>query len=164
MTADEVDDFTGLWVFEEAVDGEVTALGVFFRGGEGDGFWATSVFVGAIGAGGGDFDVVAVVADDGDAEVRADFVGVGEKLEDFRGSGGGGDVEVLGFEVEDLIADAASGEIRDEAGFAKLAGEISGGLAGGQDDRLRIWEPRNTRNPRILNRDFWEWEEGRPVP
>lgn len=75
-----IDDFTGDWVFEEAVDGEVAAVGVFLGGGESDGMGAASIFVGAIGAEGGDLDVVALELYDDDAEVGADFVGAGEKF------------------------------------------------------------------------------------
>ena len=129
--ADEVDDFATFGVFEESVDRKITALGIFFRGRKSHGFWATAVFVRAIGAEGGDLGVVTLVADDDDAEVGADLVAFRKKFEDLGRGGGGGDVVVLGFEAEDFVAHAAAGEIRDVARLTQLAGEFSGGLAWG---------------------------------
>jgi hypothetical protein len=43
----------------------------------------------------------------------------------------GGDVEIFGREVEEEIADAASGEVRFMAGGAKLEDDAFGGELGG---------------------------------
>lgn len=45
LAAYEVDDFVGEGVLEEAVDGEVAALGVFFRGRKFDGFGSAAIGV-----------------------------------------------------------------------------------------------------------------------
>lgn len=116
---DVVDDFAGGGIFEESVDSEVAPVCVFLWGGEGDGVGATSISVGAVGAEGGDLDVMALVFHDDDAEVSADFIGAGEELEDFCRGGGGGDIVVLGLEVEEFVAHTAAGEVGGMAGFGE---------------------------------------------
>lgn len=139
--ADVVDDLGGRgvggWcgggegVFEEAVDGEVATEGVFFGGGEADLVGAAAVGVGAVGAEGGDFDLVAAVTDENDAEGGADGLGVAEEFADVGGGGGGGDVVVFGGEVEKGIADAAAGEVGGVVGVAEAAEDVESGFAVG---------------------------------
>ena len=105
---DVVDDLVGLGVVEEAVDGEVAAGGVACGVGfELDGLGVAAVEVGAVGTEGGDFDAVP----EDDAEVGADEFGAGEEGCEFGGLGVGGDVEILGLPVEEVIADAAADQI-----------------------------------------------------
>lgn len=105
---DEVDDLVGLGVVEEAVDGEVAAGGV--AGGVGfelDRLGMAAVEVGAIGTECRDFDAVP----EDDAEVGADELSAGEEGSEFGGLGVGGDVEILGLAVEEVIADAAADQV-----------------------------------------------------
>ena len=117
--ADEVDEVTGERVEEHAIDGEVAALGVGFRGGEDDVVRAAAVEVGAVGAEGGDFEEVAVEVDDDDAEVSADELGAGEEGEDLVRGGAGGDVVVVGLAAEEFVADAAACEVGGVAGVGE---------------------------------------------
>lgn len=100
-------------VEQHAVDGEVAAEDIFLRiGGEADGVGAASVGVGSVMAEGGylDGDVV-FIADQDYAEVGADCEGLREEGLDDVGGGAGGYVEIFGGEVEEEVADAASGEV-----------------------------------------------------
>ncbi len=97
--ADVVDDFAGFRHFKQSVDGEVPPPRVFLRRRERHRFRAAAVAVAAIGAEGGDLDVMAAVFGDHHAEVRAHFVGTGKKAEHFGRHGGGGDVVVFRFVV-----------------------------------------------------------------
>ena len=54
--------------------------------------------------------MMAAVFGDHDAEVRADFVRAGKKIDHLRWHGGGGDVVVLRFVAEQAVAHAAAGE------------------------------------------------------
>lgn len=130
--ADEVDEVTGERVEEHAIDGEVAALGVGFRGGEDDVVRAAAVEVGAVGAERGDFEEVAVEVDDDDAEVSADELGAGEELEDLVRGGAGGDVVVVGLAAEEFVADAAAGEVGGVACVGEPPGEVGGGGAEAQ--------------------------------
>ena len=122
-------------VEEHAVDGEVAAEDVFAGvGGEADGVGAAAVGVGSVVAEGGDFGGDGVVfplvwfADEDYAEVSAYGEGllVGEEVEDDVGRGAGGYVEVLGFETEEDVADAAPGEECLVASGAKNRDDGSG--------------------------------------
>lgn len=125
---DVVDDFAGEGILKEAVDGEVAALGVFLGRGEFNGFGAATVFVGAIGAEGGDLDHFVIAFHDDDAEVCADGIGSFEKGLDLGGSGGGGEVVVLGFLAEELVADGTTGKVDDMTSLAQDAGGFDGEL------------------------------------
>ena len=106
-------------VEEHAVDGEVAAKDVFAGvGREADGVGAAAVGVGSVVTEGGDLSGDGVVfsvvwfADEDYAEVGAYGEGffVGEEVEDDVGRGAGGYVVVLGFDAEEDVAYAASGE------------------------------------------------------
>ena len=130
--ADEIDDVAGERVEEHAVDGEVAAFGVGFRGGEDDVVWAAAVEVGTVGAERGDFEEVAVEVDDDDAEVCADELGAREEGEDLVRGGAGGDVVVVGLAAEEFVADAAAGEVGGVAGVGEPFCQIGGGAAEAQ--------------------------------
>lgn len=130
--ADEVDEVTGERVEEHAIDGEVAALGVGFRGGEDDVVRAAAVEVGAVGAEGGDFEEVAVEVDDDDAEVSADELGAGEEGEDLVRGGAGGDVVVVGLAAEEFVADAAACEVGGVACVGEPPCQVGGGGAEAQ--------------------------------
>ena len=101
LAVDVVDERAGFGVVEEAVDGEVSALGVLFGCRKGDGFGAAAIAVGAVGAEGCDFDpAFAGGGDDDDAEVGADELAAGEEFGDLSGVCGGGDVVVFGIAIE----------------------------------------------------------------
>jgi hypothetical protein len=72
-----------------------------------------------------------VLRDEDYAEVRTDGEGAWEEGQDYVGMSAGGDVEIFGREVEEEIADAASGEVRFMAGGAKLEDDAFGGELGG---------------------------------
>jgi hypothetical protein len=117
-------DLAGEGVEEHTVDGEVAAEGVFTGRREDDLVGAAAVGVGAVGAEGGDLDaevagVGAGAEDLDDAEADADGDGAAEEALDFVGAGGGGDVEVLGDEAEEFVADAAAGEEGFVAGVGR---------------------------------------------
>jgi len=59
--------------------------------------------------------------------VRTDGEGLGEERDDFAGSCGGGDVEVLGREAQQQVAHASAGEEGLVAGVAQAAGDGEGG-------------------------------------
>ena len=123
-------------VEQHAVDGEVAAEDVFAGvGGEADGVGAAAVGVGSVVAEGGDFGgdgfVLSVVwfTDEDYAEVGAYGEGllVGEEAEDDVWRGTRGYVEVLGFEVEEDVAYAASGEEGLVAGGAQNLDDVACG-------------------------------------
>ena len=109
-SADVVDDFAVRRVFEQAVDGEIAASSVFLGRGEGDALRPPSIAVAAVGAEGGDLDMMAAVSGDDHAEVRADLVGAGKHRGHFRWRGGGGDVVVLGLVAQQAVPHAAAGK------------------------------------------------------
>lgn len=117
-----VDDLAGDGVLEKAVDSEIAALGIFAGRGEGDEFGAAAIAVGAIGAEGGDFDVVTMVFDDDDAEVGADLIAFGKEGEDLGGGGGGGDVVVFWFAIHESITHAAASEEGGVVGIDETLG------------------------------------------
>lgn len=111
-----VDERAGFGVVEEAVDGEVSALGVLFGVGEGDRLRAAAIAIGAVGAEGGDFDpAFAGGGDDDDAEVGTDELAAGEEFGDLSGVGGGGDVVVFGIAIEEEVTDGATGQVGEVA-------------------------------------------------
>ncbi len=119
--------FKGDGVEQHAVDGEVAAEDVFAGvGGEADGVGAAAVAVGSVVAEGGDLGGDACIADEDDAEVRADGEGLWEELlHDVRG-GAGGYVEVLGLVAEQEIADASAGEVGLMARGAQGKDDVAG--------------------------------------
>lgn len=116
LAVDVVDERTGFGVVEEAVDGEVSTFSVLFGCGKRNGFGATAVTVGAVGAEGGDFDpAFAGGGDDDDAEVGADELAAREEFGDLSGVCGGGDVVVFGIAIEQEVTDGATGEVGEVA-------------------------------------------------
>ena len=133
LAADVVDDLFGDGVEEQAVDGEVAALGVVLGGGERDAVGVAAVAVGGVGAERGDFDLAGVAwAEHGDhAERGADGqrAAVAEEVADLVGRGAGGDVVIFGREAEQFVADAAAGPEGFEAGGAELLRDLEGEVA-----------------------------------
>jgi len=109
--ADEVEDFAGVVAHEEAVDGEIAALDVFFGCfGIDDLIGMPAVGVAEVGAEGGDFDLQGILADEDDTELRADIEAVWEEFENFFWSGAGGDVEIGRVAMKEDVAHAAADE------------------------------------------------------
>src|SRR5205823_4529922 len=96
---DEIENAVFEGVEEQAIDREVTAFGVFLRGGELDFGGASAVEVGAVGAEGGDFDDALAQADEDDTEGLPHGLRDAEERADFGGRGIGGDVVVLGLQA-----------------------------------------------------------------
>ena len=154
MAADEVDEFFRHRIVEHAVDREIAAGGVLFRGGKSDHFGSASVEVFVIGSEGGHLEGVGVLHDEDDAEVGADSLGVGEKLLHFGRFGRGGNVIVMGMESEEFVAHAAAGKIGGVAGLLQAAGDVGGGGFGvhaEKEDLTRCsgrWKPQGHRGQR----------------
>lgn len=131
MTTDEVDYFMAFGVEEEAVDGEVAALGVALSGGECDVLGMAAIFVFAVGSEGGHFEFVAVFDDKDDAELDADRDGVGKESLDGFGTGIGGDVVVFWRLTQEHIPYASACKVGGVASFAEAADDVGGsGLHG----------------------------------
>lgn len=124
--ADEVDDLTGEGVFEEAVHGEVPALGVFLGGGEDDGVGVAAVLIDAIGPESGDLDGVAIFFYEDDAEVLADGIASGEEGLDFLWGGGSGEIVILGNASEQAVTHRASCVEDGVSGIAQHGGSAEG--------------------------------------
>ena len=123
-------------------------------GGEGDAVRVAAVAVRGVGAKRGDFDLArGARAEHGDhAERRADRqrAAAAEEVANLVGRGAGGDVVVFRREAEQLIADAAAGPQRFEAGGAELVddfeGEVALGVAEGmQGSGFRVQSCRVNR-------------------
>ena len=113
---------------QHAVDGEVAARYIF-AGVEREthGVRAAAVQVGAVVAEGCDLGGWALLPQHkDDAEVRAHLQGAGEERGDLRRGGIGGDVEVLGLDAEEQIADAAAGEEGRVAGMPQRPDDAAG--------------------------------------
>ncbi|MCW0422840.1 hypothetical protein NB713_000783 [Xanthomonas sacchari] len=72
-----------------------------------------------VGAEGGDLDDLAAVDHVGQAEAAADQATVAEQLLDLLGGGVGGDVEILGLDLDQQVADRAADQVGAEAGLAQ---------------------------------------------
>lgn len=111
--ADEIENFTGVRIHHEAIDGEIAAdrvlAGAAFEMNAGG---AAAVSVIAITAKRGHLDLRTGVADQDDAKVGADRAGAGEQIQDFGGRGVGGNVEILWGTPEQEVANAAADEVR----------------------------------------------------
>ena len=143
LAVDVVEKFVFEGIKKHAVDGEVAPLGIFLRGGEGDGGGAATVEVGAVDAEGGDFKNVVVEAEADDAEGFALGIGgFGEKGLDLVGGGRGGDIDIGIGALEEGIADATSGVDGDVACLDQFLNDLFGlGVTnhdwGGGDLRVR---------------------------
>jgi hypothetical protein len=69
-----------------------------------------AVGIADVGTEGSNFDLEGVLADEYDAELRADIEGGGEELQNFGGSCVGGDVKISGITLEKNVAHAAANE------------------------------------------------------
>lgn len=79
--ADEVEDFAGVVAHEEAVDGEIAALDVLFGCfGVDDLIGMAAVGIAEVGTKGGDLYLEGIVADEDDAELRANIESMRKKL------------------------------------------------------------------------------------
>jgi len=109
--AHKVEDFAGVMAHQEAVDGEIAALDIFFGCFRVDDLIGmAAVRVAEVGAEGGDFDLEGIVADEDDAELRADIEAVGEELQNFGRSCVGGDVVIRGIASKQDVAHTAADE------------------------------------------------------
>ena len=109
--ADKVENFTGVVAHEEAVDGEIAALHIFFRSlGIDDLVGMAAVGIADVRAECGDFDLEGILADEYDAELRADIEGVGEELQNFLRSCVCGDIVIGGIAMEKDVSHAATDE------------------------------------------------------
>jgi hypothetical protein len=96
---------------EEAVDGEITALDIFFGSLRiNDLIGMAAVGVADIRAEGGDFHLERIAADEDDAELCAHIEAVWEKFENFLWSGIGGDVVIGGIAMEKDVAHTTADE------------------------------------------------------
>ena len=129
MATDIVVDFSGRWVLEETVDGEIPAPGIFFCIREGHLFGMPAIEVGSIGAKTRDLELEFAFADENDTEMGAHFVVAREEGGDFSGARGGSDVIVLWLKAEQGVPHAASGEQGLMASLSQAAGDGFGGLA-----------------------------------
>ncbi len=121
--ANEVEDFAGEGIEEEAVDGEVAAGGVSGGGSlEGDAIGPAAVGVGVLAAIGGDFDAI----DEHDAEVGADAEGIGKEGLHLLRRGTRGDVVVGGLAVEQEVADAAADPVSGVSGRTQALHNVAG--------------------------------------
>lgn len=112
LAIDVVDERAGFGIVEEAIDGEVPALGILFGGGERDGLRAAAIAVRAVGAEGGDFDpAFAGGWYDDDSEVGTDELAAREEFGDLSGVCGSGDVVVFGITIEEEVTDGATGQV-----------------------------------------------------
>jgi hypothetical protein len=94
---------------EQAIDGEIAALNVFFGcPGIDDLVGMAAIGVADIGAEGGYFDFEGVLADEDDTELGADVEAVGKQAEYFRGSGIGGDIVIGGLATEKDVSHTAA--------------------------------------------------------
>jgi hypothetical protein len=112
-------------VEHHAVNGEVAAEDVFLGArGKADLGGVAAVAIRDVAAKcsnlGDNFLIVNLVADQHNAEVGPDGEGAREQGEDRIGMGAGGNVEVLGRDAEENVADAAAGEVRLVTGGAQL--------------------------------------------
>lgn len=132
LAADVIEDLISDRIEEHTVDGEVAALGVFFRGAEDDVLGTTAIKVGAFGAEGGDFDIAGPggAVDQNHAEGGPDGAGfpAAEEFLDGLRTGIGGDVVILGDFAEEKIADTASGPEGSVACASKLLDDFEGEL------------------------------------
>lgn len=113
--ANEVQRLVRDRVVEKAVDGEVAPLGVLLRRRERDRRRMAAVDVRVVGAECGDLDLVAVLHDDDDSELRADLDGAREERRDLLRPRAGGHVVVVGRAAHNHVAHAAAGEVGREA-------------------------------------------------
>ncbi len=126
LAADVVDHSVFDRVIEQAIDGEIASLGVFLGGGEADGGWTAAVFIRDIRTERRDFDNAFPLADEDDAESRADSLCVAKQLANALGRGIGGDVVILGIDAEEPVADAAAGEVGNVTALAKALDDGQG--------------------------------------
>ena len=130
LAADVVDDLFGDRVEEQAVDREVAALGVVLGVGERDAVGVAAVAVGGVGAKRGDFDLAgrarAEHRDHAERGADRQRAAAAEEVADLVGRGAGGDVVIFGHEAEQLVAHAAAGPQRFEAGRAQLLDDFQG--------------------------------------
>ena len=117
-TTDEIQDFAGVVAHEEAVDGEVAALDVFFgRVGINDLVGMAAIRVANVGAEGGYFDFEGILADEDDAELCANIEAVGEEPQHFLRGCVGCHVIIRGFAIQKDVADAPA----DKEGLPAVA-------------------------------------------
>lgn len=100
---------------EEAIAGEVAALGIFLGASEADSVGMSAIGICAVLAEGGDFDVKLPLPNKNDPKGCPDLLATREKAEDIVGAGGGGNIVILGRSAHETIADAPSSPVSDES-------------------------------------------------
>ena len=82
----------------------------------------TPVLIGSITAEGGNLEGSALNNDKDDPEMGSDFIGTGKEGDDLVGTGGGGEVVVLWFFTEEMVAHATTGKIDLVPGVSETSG------------------------------------------
>ena len=143
LTLNEVEEFILEGIEKHAVDGEIASFCVFFGCRECDGGGATSIKVGAVEPEGGDFEHVFLHAKSDDAKRLSLRVGgFREERLDLVGRGGGGDIHVRVWPLQNGVADTAAGVDGDVAGLGEGLDNLFGGWVadhgfGSGDRRVR---------------------------
>ena len=146
LAADVIEDFIRERVEHQAVDGEVSALYIFFgRAGVLDAVGMAAIGVANVAAERSDFDLRGAVGDDDDSELRADCEAIGEKLLHAVGRGVGGDVVINRCAAEQNVAHAAAGEIGLMAAIAQDAADVVGELAAVHGVHIEIMREKGGR-------------------
>jgi hypothetical protein len=129
LSADEVEDRAGLGILEHAVDGEVAATGIGLGVGVPNPCGMAAVEHADILAEGRDLEGVSLLANQDDAERRADEDRLGEERLDLVRAGGGGEVIVLRLHAPQAVAHTSAGQQRLVARLAEPAREADGEVA-----------------------------------
>ncbi len=113
LATDVVEDFASVVAHDEAVDGEVTTLDVFFRGfGIDDLIGVAAIGVADIGTEGCDFDFEAFLDEENDAELRANADAMWKDAQHFSWSSVGRNVVIGRLATEKDVAHAAADKER----------------------------------------------------
>src|SRR3990167_4988764 len=136
-----IENALGAGIVIQRIDGEVAALGVVFQAAVNVVAQDAAAFVarrqvavlffiafGVIGAEGGDFDDLAAEVHVHQLETAADYPRVTELGAYLFGRGAGGDVEILGIDIQQQVAHAATDQIGLIAGLLQTF-DHAGGIA-----------------------------------
>jgi hypothetical protein len=129
---------------EEAVDGEIAALDIFFGSlGVDDLVGMAAVGIADVGTEGSNLDLEGVLPEEDDAELRADIEAVWEEFENFRRRGVGGDVVIGGIAMKKDVAHTAADEEGLVSASLKGAANRIGEFAGIHGMIMRLWDEVN---------------------
>jgi hypothetical protein len=118
--AHQVDNSSARRIEVHPADSEVAPARVLLDRAEAHCRGTPPVDIGRVGAEGGDFESVAVDHHDDHAEARADGDRVVEQFLHDLGARVGGDIVILRRDAERAVANAAAGEVGDEAVLAQV--------------------------------------------